>query len=109
MVEGKILDWFDYRGDFLNFDMSILDLGLFVESRLYQWLRRNTVDRLIIKPLDAADVDAEAASQELHEAEVALRNYLHDIPSECLLYFFFFLFHNFHSKYRVSLWSPGKW
>ncbi|KAH9981472.1 RNA12 protein-domain-containing protein [Lactifluus volemus] len=63
MVEGKILDWFDYR-----------------ESRLYQWLRRNTVDRLTIKPLDAADVDAEAASQELHEAEVALRSYLHDIP-----------------------------
>ncbi|KAI0256515.1 RNA12 protein-domain-containing protein [Lactifluus subvellereus] len=64
MVEGKILDWFDYR-----------------ESRLYQWLRRNTVDRLTIKRLDAAEVDAEAAWQERQDAEVALRSYLHDLPT----------------------------
>jgi hypothetical protein len=102
MVEGKILDWFDYRGDFLNFDMSILDLVLYVESRLYRWFRRNTVDRLTIKPLDAADVAAEAAS---HEAEVALHGYLHDIPSECLLYFF--SFHSTTSTANIAfLYGP---
>ncbi|KAH9997539.1 exonuclease [Russula vinacea] len=64
MVEGKILDWFAYK-----------------ESRLYQWLRRNTIDRWIIKPADTLDVDTEAAWQERQDVETALRNYLDDIPS----------------------------
>jgi RNA12 protein len=67
--------------------VAIRDLGLYAESRLYKWLRRITVDRLTIKRLDAADVDADAAWQERHDAQVALHSYLHDIPSKCLVYF----------------------
>lgn len=61
MVEGRILDWFDYR-----------------EFRLYQWLCENTVDKLTIKSTDSTDVDADAAWQERRDAEIALCNYLDD-------------------------------
>ncbi|KAI0005857.1 RNA12 protein-domain-containing protein [Russula compacta] len=65
MVEGKILDWFDYR-----------------ESRLYQWLRRNTVDWFTLKPADGLNADAaEEAWQERHDVEIALQNYLDDLPT----------------------------
>ncbi|KAN0124028.1 RNA12 domain containing protein [Russula decolorans] len=64
MVEGKILDWFSYR-----------------ESHLYHWLRRNTIDRLTIKPADTLDVDTEATWRERQDAETALRNYLDDLPT----------------------------
>ncbi|KAH9966490.1 RNA12 protein-domain-containing protein [Russula dissimulans] len=64
MVQGKILDWFDYR-----------------ESRFYQWLRTVTVDRLTIKSTDVPDVDMETGWQERQEAETALRNYLDDMPT----------------------------
>lgn len=64
MVEGKILDWFDYR-----------------EFRLYQWLRRNTVDKLTFRSADSTDVDAGVAWQERRDAETALSNYLGDVPT----------------------------
>ncbi|KAH9180374.1 RNA12 protein-domain-containing protein [Lactarius sanguifluus] len=64
MVEGKMLDWFDYR-----------------EFRLYQWLRRNTVDKLTRRSTDSTDVDAGAAWQERQDAEIALCNYLDDTPA----------------------------
>lgn len=64
MVEGKMLDWFDYR-----------------EFRLYQWLRRNTVDKLTRRSTDSTDVDAGAAWQERRDAEIALCNYLDDTPA----------------------------
>lgn len=55
---------------------------LFVEFRLYQWLRRNTVDRLTLKHVeDALDVDAEVAWQERQGVETALSHYLDDMPS----------------------------
>ena len=54
---------------------------LFAESRLYQWLRRNTIDRLNFKHADALDVDAETAWQERQDVVTALKNYLDDMPS----------------------------
>ena len=53
----------------------------FAESRLYQWLRRNTIDRFIFKHADAPDVDAEAAWQERQDVETTLKNHLDDMPS----------------------------
>ncbi|KAI0306739.1 RNA12 protein-domain-containing protein [Multifurca ochricompacta] len=64
MVEGKILDWFDYR-----------------EFRLYQWLRRNTVGRLTLRSTDTADADTEAVWQGRQDAEITLHNYLDDMPT----------------------------
>ncbi|KAI9466031.1 RNA12 protein-domain-containing protein [Lactarius psammicola] len=64
MIEGKMLDWFDYR-----------------EFHLYQWLRRNTVDKLALRSTDSTDVDAGAAWQERRDAEIALYNYLDDTPT----------------------------
>jgi hypothetical protein len=83
MVEGKILDWFAYKGSFRYLNYFRVQFGFFFypESRLYQWLRRNTIDRWIIKPADTLDVDTEAAWQERQDVETALRNYLDDIPS----------------------------
>lgn len=61
---------------------SVSNLVLFVEFRLYQWLRRNTVDRLTFKHVeDALDVDAEVAWQERQGVETALSHYLDDMPS----------------------------
>lgn len=59
----------------------VSNFDLYAESRLYQWLRRNTIYRLTIKPADTPDGDAEATWQERQEAETALRNYLDDLPS----------------------------
>lgn len=81
MVEGKILDWFSYRGNFRHSTAPVSNLNFHAESRLYQWIRRNTIDRLTIKPADTLDVDTEATWQEREDAETALRNYLDDLPS----------------------------
>ena len=87
MVEGKILDWFDYRGTFLRFlHVLMSNFILFAESRVYQWLRRNTIDRLIFKHPDPLDVDAEAAWREGQDVETALKNYLDDMPSMSFIY-----------------------
>lgn len=59
----------------------VSNFSLFAESRLYQWLRRNTIDRLVFKHPDPLDVDAEAAWQERQDVETALKNYLDDMPS----------------------------
>ena len=64
---------------FLNVPVS--KFILFAESRLFQWLRRNTIDRLNFKHVDALDVDAEAAWQERQDVVTALKNYLDDMPS----------------------------
>src|SRR5580698_7869191 len=85
MVEGKILDWFSYRGSFYHLNRLCIQLHFHAESHLYQWLRRNTIGRLTIKPADTLDVDAEATWQERQDAETALRNYLDDIPSMLFL------------------------
>lgn len=39
--------------------------------------------------MDAPEVYAEAAWQERQDAEAALRDYLHDLPSERLMYYVF--------------------
>ena len=63
----------------LNAPVSILIL--FAESRLYQWLRRNIVDRLNFKHPDVFDANAEAAWQERQDVETILTDYLDDMPS----------------------------
>lgn len=63
----------------LNAPVSVLIL--FAESRLYQWLRRNTVDRLTFKHPDVFDANPEAAWQERQDVETILTNYLDDMPS----------------------------
>jgi len=86
MVEGKILDWFSYRGSFFVISIApVSDFKFYAESHFYQWLRRNTIDRLTIKPVDTLDVDAEVTWQERQDAETALRNYLDDLPSMSFL------------------------
>ena len=62
-------------------DVPMSNSILFAESRLYQWLRRNTIDRLNFKHADALDADAEAAWHERQDVETALKNYLDDMPS----------------------------
>jgi len=81
MVEGKILDWFSYRGSFVISTALVFNFNYYAESHLYQWLRRNTIDRLTIKPADTLDIDTEANWQERQDAETALRSYLDDLPS----------------------------
>ena len=81
MVEGKVLNWFSYRGSFCHLNAPVSNFNFYAESHLYQWLRRNTIDRLTIKPAETLDVDAEATWQERQDAETALRNYLDDLPS----------------------------
>ena len=88
----------------------VSNLAFPAESRLYQWLRANTIDRLTIKPVDSLDVDADAALrawQERQEAESAIRNYLDDMPSmpfteRCISVSF-----PTHSEHRVSPRTPG--
>jgi hypothetical protein len=57
------------------------DLILYAEFRLYQWLRRNTVDKLTFRSAESTDVDTGAAWQERRDAETVLCNYLDDTPS----------------------------
>ncbi|SRR6266849_4968699 len=107
MVQGKVLDWFSYRGSFVISTAPVSNFNFYAESHLYQWVRRNTIDRLTIKPADALDVDAEATWQERQDAETALRNYLDDLPS-----MFFFercisISFHIHSERRISSWTPG--
>lgn len=107
MVEGKILDWFSYRGIFVISTAPVSNLHFYAESRLYQWLRRNTIDRLTIKPADTLDADAEATWQERQDAETALRNYLDDLPCMSFLERCISVSFHTHSEYRISLWTPG--
>jgi hypothetical protein len=107
MVEGKILNWFAYRGSFRCLKCSRVQLAFYAESRLYQWIRRNTLDRLTIKASDTLDVDAEAAWQERQDAETALRHYLDDIPSMSFTERRTSVSFHTHSEHRVSPWTPG--
>lgn len=107
MVEGKVLDWFSYRGSFRHLNCSCIQLNLYAESHLYQWLRRNTIDRLTIKPADTLDVDAEATWQERQEAETALRNYLDDLPCVSFLERWISVSFHIRSEHRISSWAPG--
>ncbi|SRR5258708_1383376 len=107
MVEGKILDWFAYRGSFRYLNCLFIQLLFYAEFRLYQWLRRNTIDKLTIKPADTLDVDTEAAWQERQDAETALRNYLDDIPSMSFLGDYILVSISFYSEHRISSWSSG--
>ena len=57
------------------------DLILYAEFRLYQWIRRNTVDKLTLRSTDSTDIDTDATWQERRDAEIALCNYLDDPTS----------------------------
>ncbi|KAL5532911.1 YME2 [Sanghuangporus sanghuang] len=67
VVEGKLLDWFDYR-----------------KSGLYKWLRANTIDRLSFA---LTSHENEAQESDLHswkerrDAEERIRAYLNDFPN----------------------------
>ncbi|KDR81387.1 hypothetical protein GALMADRAFT_58608 [Galerina marginata CBS 339.88] len=63
MVEAKMLNWFDYR-----------------KSKLYQWLRVNTLDRLSTAS-DSVSKPAGDIWKERTEAESALKRYLSDVPT----------------------------
>jgi len=89
MVEAKMLDWFDYRSWFqLSFPLQKLTL-LFLEFKLYQWLRTTTLDRLILGPTERTSIKSDQPEiwKERKEAENALRDYLADIPScvKCMM------------------------
>ncbi|KAK0228223.1 RNA12 protein-domain-containing protein [Armillaria fumosa] len=63
MVQGKMEDWFDVQ-----------------EFKFYQWIRKNTVDRLYL----ASKVSPPTATdgwKERKEAETAVRAYLADLPT----------------------------
>jgi hypothetical protein len=94
--------------DFVCLQAAMSNFILFVESRLYQWLRRNTIDRLTLKPADSLDVDAEAALQERQDVETALGNYLDDMPSISFIYCYISVPTHAHSEHRICPWTPGK-
>lgn len=86
------------------------NLVLFVEFRLYQWLRRNTVDRLTFKRVEyALDVDTEVAWQERQGVEIALSHYLDDMPSMSFIGCCTFVPTYVYSKHRLCPWTSGKW
>ncbi|KDQ60596.1 hypothetical protein JAAARDRAFT_67035 [Jaapia argillacea MUCL 33604] len=66
MVEGKVMDWFDYR-----------------EFKLYKWIRQNTVERFAIFSSRNGD-DASAVEnvwKERKDAEDAVNKYLNEVPT----------------------------
>ncbi|KAG1819493.1 RNA12 protein-domain-containing protein [Suillus subaureus] len=64
-VEGKMLNWFDYR-----------------EYKLYKWFRANALDRFSLTSLAREDVPPQGDIwKERKDAESALRSYLSDLPS----------------------------
>ncbi|TFK42802.1 RNA12 protein-domain-containing protein [Crucibulum laeve] len=67
MVEGKLLDWFDYR-----------------KFKLYKWLRVNAIDRLSIT-FRGNSTSGEAPPAEVwrerKDAEAAMKSYLADMPT----------------------------
>lgn len=64
-VEGKMLNWFDYR-----------------EYTLYKWLRANALDRFSLTSLAREDVSPQGNIwKERKDAESAVRSYLSDLPS----------------------------
>ena len=85
------------------------NLVLFVEFRLYQWLRRNTVDRLTFKNADALGVDSEVAWQERQDVETALSHYLDDMPSMSFIERCISVPTYVDSEHRVCSWTSGKW
>jgi hypothetical protein len=85
----------------------VSNFNFYAESHLYHWLRRNTIDRLTIKPADTLDVDTEATWRERQDAETALRNYLDDLPSMSLLERCISVSFHIRSEHRISSWTPG--
>ncbi|KAG1842665.1 RNA12 protein-domain-containing protein [Suillus subalutaceus] len=64
-VEGKMLNWFDYR-----------------EYKLYKWFRANALDRFSLTSLAREDVSPQGDIwKERKDAESAVRSYLSDLPS----------------------------
>lgn len=64
-VEGKMLNWFDYR-----------------EYKLYKWLRANALERFSLTRLAHGDVSPQGDIwKERKDAESAVRSYLFDLPS----------------------------
>jgi len=54
-------------------------------------------------------MDVEAAWQERQDAEIAVRNYLDDIPSTSFTVFRIPLPSHTYSNHRLCPWTPGKW
>ena len=84
MVEAKINDWFDFKGQ----DQLVLSVQTpfkpdHTEFAVYKWLRANTLERLSFRSSadNSASSPSESAWQERKEAESALQSYLSDIPS----------------------------
>ncbi|KAF9459344.1 RNA12 protein-domain-containing protein [Collybia nuda] len=67
MVQGRMLDWFNYR-----------------EFKLYKWLRINTIDRLSVTfhhPSSMSSTLREDIWKERKEAATAVKAYLTDMPT----------------------------
>jgi hypothetical protein len=101
MIEAKMLNWFDYRRTSipLHSENQLL-IEILKEYQIYQWLRRNTVDRLSStfgishsspqspSPTETLDgSEAEDVWKERKEAELAIKTYLSDLPSEARLFY----------------------
>lgn len=80
-----MLDWFDIRSACLLLSVYLLiqpDCFFHTEFRLYQWFRKNTLDRLsFTKSAELAPPVADVW-KERQEAEMAVKGYLSDLPSE---------------------------
>ncbi|KAH8108444.1 RNA12 protein-domain-containing protein [Phellopilus nigrolimitatus] len=67
-VEGKMLDWFDYR-----------------KSTVYQWIKKNTVERLSIALTSGQDQAGASINanvwKERQDAETEVKAYLSDFPN----------------------------
>ncbi|KAG1749107.1 RNA12 protein-domain-containing protein [Suillus paluster] len=63
-VEGKMLNWFDYR-----------------EYKVYKWLRANALDRFSLTSMGRQDVSPQGDIwKERKDAEIAVRSYLSELP-----------------------------
>jgi len=86
----------------------------FPEFKLYKWLQANAFDRLLLTESSNEDVTpAENVWKERKDAEIALRNYLSDLPS-LFLHVLRIWFHqtNYLHPYsyrKLYSWSARQW
>lgn len=87
MVQGRMLDWFDYRGNCWTCTINrALPNTYPPEFKLYKWLRVNAIDRLSITFHIASDPTpppTEEIWKERKEAVGAMKAYLTDMPCMC--------------------------
>ncbi len=80
-----MLDWLDYRSKFSHtVRIGVIYTRYPLESKWYQWIRRNTYERLPFTSGSRGNnisISGQGVWKERKDAESNLRAYLSDIPS----------------------------